>query len=523
MSLRKKIIFGFSISAIIITILATFELVNFVQVRNGMRFLEVTDTIRNRSLELRRHEKNFFLFPEKAAVESAATHEYLAQLNDINGNLQSGDPVKIASLRDLVSQYGTRFTTIESLLTDISVDFETRKEAYGPFQSFVPLAEAYSRDKPLYVADFLKNTVGLSPSDPQIIRLEQLDTDINSLRQTGENILTTSDELDRNARDDADRGIRQAELAILVFFPLFLVFGLAAMLYISTDVVKRLKTLTVAIDRIGSRFTHGEPAPSGGGGHKDEVDVLIEKFNIMNSQLLSWEAELDDKNRELFQSKKLAAIGTLAAGVAHELNNPLNNINVSAQVLKKHVRENDPAEVKEIINDIVGQTARVKEIVGNLLEFAREREPRLQEVELNSLVANAFHQVSGTLDTSHITLTQESDEDRIVMRGDPAQLERVFVNLFTNAVAAMAGSGNLGVRIEPEDDIVRIFVSDTGKGIPEEDREKIFDPFFTKKDKGTGLGLAIVMNVIVRHGGNISVVSQENMGTVFEITLPRGE
>ena len=522
MPLRKKIIFGFSISAFIITILAAFEYVNFIQVRNEMQFLEVTDTIRNKSLELRRHEKNFFLFPEQAAEEAGATHDYLSQLGEITNNLQPGDPAKIEELKSLVADYGTRFGNIKQSLVDISAYFEARKASFGPTQGFVPLAEAYSRDKPLFVAGYLQSTAGLPATDPLVVKLVQLDTDINSLRQTGENILGASEDLDKNARDDADHVIRQSQYAILIFFPLFLLFGLSAMLYISTGVVRRLKTLTGEIDRIGARYAPGIPLEEAKkAGHKDEVDTLVEKFNNMNSQLNSWEIELQEKNQELLQSKKLAAIGTLAAGVAHELNNPLNNINISAQVLKKQVKSEDQAEVREIIDDIVGQTTRVKEIVGNLLEFAREREPRLQDVELNALVRNAFRLVSGTMNVEGIVFALDSKQESLMLRADPAQLERVFVNLFTNAVAAMEGKGQLIVRIEPEDDSVKIYVSDTGKGIPEEDRDKIFDPFFTKKDKGTGLGLAIVMNVINKHGGEISVVSQENMGTVFEIDLPR--
>lgn len=522
MSLRKKIIFGFSISAFIITILAAFEYVNFIQVRNEMQFLEVTDTIRNKSLELRRHEKNFFLFPEQAAAESVSVYDYLDQLRGITNNLNSGDPAKIKDLRDYVSGYGTQFGAIEEQLTGISADFESRRASFGPSQSFLPLAEAYSRDKPLFVSGFLQNSMGLPPTDPLVVKLNRLDTSINSLRTAGENILTASEGLDKIARDDADHVIRQSQIALLVFFPLFLLIGLSAMLYISTGVVRRLKTLTVAIDRIGARYAGGAPAKEGQkAAHKDEVDTLVEKFNNMNSQLNTWEIELREKNQELLQSKKLAAIGTLAAGVAHELNNPLNNINLSAQVLKKNLKEESEAEIREIIDDIVGQTARVKEIVGNLLEFAREREPRLQDVELNTLAHNAYRLVSGTMDTGGITFALDTEEERIMLRADPAQLERVFVNLFTNAIAAMDGAGQLAVRIEPGKDSLRIYVSDTGKGIPEEDRDKVFDPFFTKKDKGTGLGLAIVMNVINKHGGEISVVSQENMGTVFEIDLPR--
>ncbi|MHB8159079.1 MAG: sensor histidine kinase [Thermoleophilia bacterium] len=521
MSLRKKIIFGFSISAFIITILAGFEYFNFIQVRNEMRFLEVTATLRNQSLQLRRHEKNFFLFPEKATGEAGATRDYLTQLNDTISAMQSDDPGKTSSLRNLVSQYSQKFGNIEKLLPEVTQEFENRKAAFAPYESFVPLLEADSRDKPLYVADYLQNQFSFPPADPQVVRLRELDADIITLRETGENIIEASRDLDTDARDGAERGIRLSQIAILVFFPLFLLFGLSAMLYISTDVVKRLKTLTGAIDRIGKRYAHGLPAPRTEAAHKDEVDVLVEKFNNMNSQLITWEDELDEKNRELLQSKKLAAIGTLASGIAHELNNPLNNISLSAQVLKKQFGPGDSTATTEIIDDIVGQTARIKGIVGNMLEFAREREPRLEEVELNSLVRNVHGLVSGTHDVEGITFVLDSDDRGVRLQADPAQLEQVFVNLFTNAVAAMAGPGQLTVRIEPEAEAVKIFVSDTGLGISEEDREKVFDPFFTRKDKGTGLGLAIVMNIIRKHGGDISLVSEEGMGTVFEITLPR--
>ena len=521
MSLRKKIIFGFSISAFIITILAGFEYFNFIQVRNEMRFLEVTATLRNQSLQLRRHEKNYFLFPEKAADEAKATHDYLDQLNTTIDAMQSGDPGKIGSLKELVSQYSQKFSNIEKLLPEVTQDFENRKTTFTPYEIFIPLMEADSRDKPLYVADLLQNQFFFPPTDQQVVKLQELDSDIIALRETGENIIETSRNLDTDARDGAEGGIRLSQIAILIFFPLFLLFGLSAMLYISTDVVKRLKILTGAIEKIGKRYTHGAPAPHSEATHKDEVDVLVEKFNNMNTQLIAWEDELDEKNRELLQSKKLAAIGTLASGVAHELNNPLNNINISAQVLKKQAGPRDSAATREIIDDIVGQITRVKGIVGNMLEFAREREPRLEEVELNSLVSNVYSLVSGTHDVNGITFVLDSNEGGVLLQGDPSQLEQVFVNLFTNAVAAMSREGQLAVRIEPQTDLVRIFVSDTGSGISEEDREKVFDPFFTRKDKGTGLGLAIVMNIIRKHGGDISLVSEEAMGTVFEITLPR--
>jgi signal transduction histidine kinase len=255
-------------------------------------------------------------------------------------------------------------------------------------------------------------------------------------------------------------------------------------------------------------------------GKNDEVGLLIRKFNDMEGQLAQREAEIEKKNQELLQSKKLAAIGTLASGVAHELNNPLNNIYISAQILDRETRDAPSPMVRETVNDIVGQTIRVKGIVGDLLEFARGREPRLREVELNELVMGAYKLVSTSMDTIKITFVLDSDSDGVKLDADSEQMERVFINLFTNAVAAMAGAGDLKVKVLREGDVVTVRVSDAGRGIPADAVEKIFEPFYTTRDKGTGLGLAIVFNTIKKHGGDINVESAEGKGTTFTMKLP---
>lgn len=520
--MRKKIIFGFLLSAAIISALSVFEYVNFIQVRSEMNFLEVADTVRSKSLQLRRHEKNFFLFPDKAAEESASTRDYLSQLQDVTASINSQDPDKVNALRNLLGQYQTEFGAIETMLAQINQDFENSRSVFGPNPNTVPLLEAESRDHPLQVAEFLQTGFSLPAGSPLVARLRDLDGQINRLRDTGENILSSSEELDADARDSAARGIRVSQYAILIFFPLFLLLGLGALLYISGGVVRRLKTLTDSVEKIGARYAHGSSSRRPEGGHQDEVDVLVEKFNNMNTQLIQWEEEIDEKNRELYQSKKLAAIGTLAAGVAHELNNPLNNINISAQVLKRQFQDDASPDRKEIIDEIVGQTARLKGIVGNLLEFAREREPQKKAVDLGRVIRTAYGLAAGP-DITGINFVVDSDGEGVTLYADPNQLERVFVNLFSNAIAAMSGEGQLAAQIRNDTEVVRVYVSDTGKGIPADDREKIFDPFFTQKDKGAGLGLAIVMNIVRNHGGDISVVSEEDMGTVFEIVIPRGE
>jgi len=166
---------------------------------------------------------------------------------------------------------------------------------------------------------------------------------------------------------------------------------------------------------------------------------------------------------------------------------------------------------------------RVKKIVGDLLEFARGREPQMRDVELNNLIKGTYKQVADTTKTESINFTLDSGPGEILIYVDPEQIEQVFINLFTNALDAMPEGGSLSVKTEPGNAVVKIRISDTGRGMSRPTLEKIFEPFFTTKDKGTGLGLAIVFNIIQKHNGRIDIDSEEGKGTTFIITLPKGD
>jgi signal transduction histidine kinase len=243
------------------------------------------------------------------------------------------------------------------------------------------------------------------------------------------------------------------------------------------------------------------------------VDLLTQKFYLMEEQLQRHE-------RELVQAKKLAAIGTLASGVAHELNNPLNNISTSAQRLLRKTGGETPPALRKGLEDIHGQTLRLKSIVGELLEFARSREPHVAAVEIGELARSAWRNVGASRDTGKVELRVALAPPEIVLEADREQLERVFINLFANAVDAMPAGGTLTLGGE-EDGEVTIRVADTGTGIPAEQLEKVFEPFFSGKDGGTGLGLAIVFGIVQRHRGAIRVESAPGAGTTFTIRLPR--
>ena len=514
MSLKKKIILGFFVSAMIIALLSTFLYLNFVEIKKETVFLEMTDTIRSKSLQLRRHEKNYFLYaPEHAEDESKAIYGYLTELDDLLNSSKTPAAERMTSMRSLVQEYRSQFTRIESLVSVIVDESNALKESLPAYRRVSRLIESNFLDKPLEDVRYLNEAFSLPPDHKILMNLKELNTEISALRKTGENILAGSKELDRAAREKVDNFITMSRVAILIFFPLFLIVGFGTTLIIISNIVRRLQLLTDLIEMTGrGNFDHtAEPAPEWG---TDEVGQLIRKFTVMEDQLSL-------REKELLQSKKLAAIGTLASGVAHELNNPLNNIYTTAQRLMKKSGDDSPDYIKNGLSDIFGQTMRVKSIVGDLLEFARGREPHYMAVELRGLITGAYRHLENTRDLSGISFSVSMAPEEIVLYADTEQLEQVMINLFSNAIDAMSGGGSLTVAAKEDDSSVIIRISDTGSGMTRETLDKIFEPFFTTKGKGTGLGLAIVFNLIQKHRGEVTVESEEGKGTTFIIALPK--
>lgn len=521
MSLKKKIALIFLISVSIIAILSAFEFINFIEVKGEIRYLEVADTIRSKSLQIRRHEKNFFLYPLQAKAEAEAIQKYIGELNDLLGeNAMLEKSGELQRVEGLVNDYGARLASIKRLLGSALKGFEQERASHPEHAIFFPLIESSFYEQPLISAQLLEKTFSLPRGHPLIKNLGRLDAEIILLRKTGEDVVSASREIDKVARENVDTLVRTSQIELILFLLLFFIGGIITLSLINRSVVRRLKLLIGIVERTGTGHFSRIELPMGKWDN-DEVGVLIREFNDMEGKLAHREEELNRKNRELLQSKKLAAIGTLAAGVAHELNNPLNNIYLSVQVLKREMEEQSSPFVKEIVEDITTQTTRVKHIVGDLLEFARGRRPEFRTIDLKGIVEKAYKAVSNSMNVEGVRFSVESAQEKVAVEADPDQMEQVFINLFHNAVEAMAGTGELKARLESHGEFATIRVSDTGKGILPAALEKIFEPFFTTKDKGTGLGLAIVFNIIVKHGGDIRAESEVGKGTTFHITLPK--
>ncbi len=266
----------------------------------------------------------------------------------------------------------------------------------------------------------------------------------------------------------------------------------------------------------------------------DEIEQVAGEFNRMADQLRAFYSELEARIREktealekthqrLVQSEKLAAIGTLAAGVAHEINNPLDGIlNCIARIRKK---PGDAGQLKSYLDLMTEALLRIGTVVRQLLDFSRRQELSLQPTNLGAVVEEALSMADYNLRESAIALEKDLAPDAPPIMGDAHHLQQVFLNLILNAIAAMPEGGTLRVRSHVPADAVGplcVEIQDTGMGIPEDQIDRIFDPFYTTKavGQGTGLGLSVSFNIIKEHHGTIEVESIPGEGTTFRVHLP---
>ena len=259
---------------------------------------------------------------------------------------------------------------------------------------------------------------------------------------------------------------------------------------------------------------------------KGDMNVRVEargqgELAMLGSSFNNMAETLQETEKELLRQEKLASMGQMAAGVAHELNNPLGTILLYADIVGRDLPEGDAR--RDDLKMIVDETQRCKLIVANLLNFARQQQLTAQDVDLKALFEEVITKVTERPRFKDIAIVRQFGPEPLMLQADGAQLQQVFINLLNNSADAMQNSGTITLSARQADaSTMEICVADTGCGIPPENLKKIFTPFFTTKpaNRGTGLGLAIVYGIIKAHSGQITVQSQIGQGTTFRITLP---
>jgi two-component system NtrC family sensor kinase len=237
---------------------------------------------------------------------------------------------------------------------------------------------------------------------------------------------------------------------------------------------------------------------------------------------LKMEKKLQETHVQLVSSEKMASLGKLAAGIAHEINNPLGGILIYASLMIEDLPQDDPK--RGDLSRIVQEAGRCKEIVKSLLEFARQTEPKMEPTDINRAITEGLFFLENQALFHNVRIIKKLDPVLPFVKGNASQLKQVFMNIIVNAAEAIHGSGTLTITTSPTPDrkFVLVEFTDTGEGISEENLSRIFDPFFTTKDvgKGTGLGLATSYGIVEEHGGKIRVKSKVGEGTTFTIELP---
>jgi signal transduction histidine kinase len=337
--------------------------------------------------------------------------------------------------------------------------------------------------------------------------------EVAPIRELGKRLVDFSNILLERKKMQIHKALHGTMILVVVvttsfFLGMLLVFFLQAY-----SVFKRLGLLRQATrDVIEGSFT---PLPEDD-PHVDEITDLIHAFNMMIR-------EIDTKQEQLLQSRKLAAIGTFSSGIAHELNNPLNNISLTADTLQEEEETLTSAERREMVADIIHETERASKIVRNLLDFSRERATQNELVDLRELIRKTVAIIQNQLTLKYVWVEDYLPADLPPVLGDGHNLQQVFLNLFLNSLQAMDEGGLIHLEgAVDQKGYVRIEVNDTGRGIPPEQLARIFDPFFTTKPvgQGTGLGLSIAYGIVKKHGGYIEVRSKVNVGTTFAVYLP---
>jgi len=461
-SIRTRLGVGVVLWIVLSLGMMAFSLLTITRIQNKLSFLEATGNYTFEIQQARRFEKNYFL--------------YQTDLDDALAHVANAHEILNRDRDHIVTVVGTQ-------------GFQTMSQHVGRYEE-------------------LLGSLGKEKLAPQSADIEA------ELRVHGAQMVTVAEKL-----RDKEREAVGSLLAISRSVPIaFLCLIVLLVIYFSIVIARQVFAPLNRMMEASRRIADGDMTPiRPGKRYRDEFSRLAMAMNHMMMQLVR-------RHEMLVQAHKLKAVGTLTAGVAHELNNPINNIMLTAETLREEYEDLPHEEQLDMVNDLVAQSERAQKIVRNLLDFARESEIESEAHDVQDLIENTLRLATNQIKLSKVKVKGDLAPNLPPVYGDRRQLEQVFLNIVLNALDAMPKGGSLSISCSSTKDreLVSVEFADTGVGIPEHRISDVFNPFFTTKPdaKGTGLGLSVSLGIIRQHGGDIEVKSEVGKGTTFSILLP---
>ncbi|MEJ2187258.1 MAG: HAMP domain-containing sensor histidine kinase [Gemmatimonadota bacterium] len=467
LSIRTRVIVVFVVLFVLLSVVTAAAVVFLSAFEAKIVFLEGASSYSTEIEEARRNEKNFFLYgtglPEALAAASVA-HSHLRR---------SADQMRSVVGRDKYAEMDASLGRYESLLERL-VEVEQ---------------------------------TGAGSGQRRAIEVR--------LRTEGAQLLSDAQEMIDGERLAVSAMLHTSRIAVLGFLGFMLLVMVLFGGFVIRAVLGPLNRFMQYVARIGGGdYTPIRPARK----YRDEFSSLALGFNQMLGEIVS-------RQDQLVQSGKMAAVGTLTSGIAHELNNPLNNIGLTVEALTDDFDAYTDEQKRRMLEQAYTQVERASTTVRNLLDFTRKDRSAFTTFDVADAVASALRLVSNEAMLAGVECRTSLDAALPAIQGNPHDLQQVFLNLLLNAIQAMPGGGEMRITGSVEGDAVRIDVEDEGVGIAVEHLEKIFDPFFTTKGvgEGTGLGLSVSHSIVEKHGGRIQVESTPGKGTTFSVYLPVAE
>ena len=462
-TIRSRLIVMFVICLSFMAVLAFFYNQKIFDLKRKVILIEHLDDFRDNLLELRRHEKNYFLAKDFSSLDKMIFY-----------------------------------------LDQTEIDF---KNLSGQIKNIVG-EKQFDKSK-MALDDYKK----LLQENISLVKTSSESSSYGTLRETGKILNDFSNNLILVKRRRIDQTLKQMFIVPIILSGVFIIIFIIILRIAQNDIFKPLSLLQRATENISNGIFQPVKYPV---QKCDEVSQCLVAFNKMTH-------EIETRQKQLLQSMKMASIGTFTSGIAHELNNPINNISLIVDTLQEDGKDMSFDERLSLYNDLMDQADRSAEIVKSLLEFSRTDQEHLEKISLEELVDKTARLVKNEMQLQQIKFKKEIKGELLPVWIDKSRLQQALLNLLINGIQAMPNGGTLSMILGPVGNLgeMRIDVTDTGIGIPADQLESVFDPFFTtkKEGEGTGLGLSVTYGIIQKHGGRILVKSKPGKGTCFSIFL----